>query len=160
VTQLELALARALGTQTGLDVEAIINAAQASAGDKAPDAPKAERKKAAAAPTAPETPQPLKPDAPAEPPKPVPPPGAQPAPEPQKDAAPAGVDLTGLFTGSGAEKKVVKAVFLAAVEKANGLAALVALNGACDCGIDASPDTAETAPLLKKKMLRWGNAQE
>lgn len=71
-----------------------------------------------------------------------------------------GIDLTGLFVGTGADKKVVKDVFLAAVEKAKNLATLVALNATCDCGFATGDYTEETAPVLKRKLNRWGAAQE
>jgi len=71
-----------------------------------------------------------------------------------------GIDLSGLFTGSGADKKVVKTVFLTAVEQANTLAHLVALNATCDCGFATGDFTEETAAVLKRKLARWGAAQE
>lgn len=73
-----------------------------------------------------------------------------------------GINISGLFTGTGADKKVVKTVFLAAVEKAETLAALVALNDICDCGIDTSDGrfTEDTSVVLRKKLTRWGNAQD
>ena len=71
-----------------------------------------------------------------------------------------GINLTGLFTGSGADKKVVKEVFLAAVSKATNLAQLVALNATCDCGFPTGDYTEETAVVLKRKLTRWGDAQE
>ena len=85
------------------------------------------------------------------------------APEPDKPIPPAtasGIDLTGLIVGTGASKKVVKDVFLAAVEKAKTLAALVALNDVCDCGFATGDYTEETAGVLKRKLNRWGAAQE
>jgi hypothetical protein len=51
-------------------------------------------------------------------------------------------------------------VFLAAVEKAKTLAALVALNATCDCGFATGDYTEETAAVLKRKLTRWGMAQE
>jgi hypothetical protein len=71
-----------------------------------------------------------------------------------------GINLTGLFTGTGADKKVVKAVFLNAVEQSKTLSALVALNATCDCGFATGDYTEETAPVLKRKLARWGAAQE
>jgi len=93
---------------------------------------------------------------------------ATPASEPEKapeagkpiPANAAGIDLTGLFEGTGASKKVVKDVFIAAVEKAKTLAALVALNEVCDCGFATGDYTEETAGVLKRKLNRWGAAQE
>lgn len=87
------------------------------------------------------------------------------APEPEKaapaaDKAPGGIDISGLFEGTGASKKLNKAVFLAAVEKAGTLSALVALNATCDCGFATGDYTEETAPVLKRKLNRWGAAQE
>lgn len=87
-------------------------------------------------------------------------------PEPEKASPVAdkpsgvGIDISGLFEGAGASKKVNKAVFLAAVEKAGTLAALVALNNTCDCGFATGDYTEETAPVLKRKLNRWGAAQE
>ena len=84
-------------------------------------------------------------------------------PEPEKPVTQAptvGIDLSGLFTGSGADKKVVKTVFLTAVEQANTLAHLVALNATCDCGFATGDFTEETAAVLKRKLARWGAAQE
>lgn len=72
----------------------------------------------------------------------------------------AGVNISGLFSGTGADKKVVKDVFLAAVEQAKTLQALVALNATCDCGFATGDYTEETAPVLKRKLARWGAAQE
>ena len=86
--------------------------------------------------------------------KPVPP-TPPPAQAPETAQTP-GVNLTGLFEGSGPSKKVVKAVFLEAVEKAGTLAALVALNDMCDCGIDTTTYTEETAAVLRRRMTRWG----
>jgi len=86
-----------------------------------------------------------------------------PAPVAEKPATPAptvGIDLSGLFVGTGADKKVVKTVFLAAVEQAKTLAHLVALNATCDCGFATGDYTEETAPVLKRKLARWGAAQE
>jgi hypothetical protein len=73
---------------------------------------------------------------------------------------PVGIDLTGLFKGEGASRKPDKDVFLAAVEKAKNLATLVALNATCDCGFATGDFTEETAPVLKRKLARWGAAQE
>lgn len=81
-------------------------------------------------------------------------------PAPEKPSTSAGVNLTGLFTGSGADKKVVKDVFLAAVEQAKTLQQLVALNATCDCGLATGDYTEETAAVLKRKLARWGAAQE
>ena len=84
-------------------------------------------------------------------------------PEPEKPVTQAptvGIDLSGLFTGSGADKKVVKTVFLTAVEQAKTLAHLVALNATCDCGFATGDFTEETAAVLKRKLARWGAAQE
>jgi len=86
-----------------------------------------------------------------------------PAPVAEKPATPAptvGIDLSGLFVGTGADKKVVKTVFLAAVDSAKTLAHLVALNATCDCGFATGDYTEETAAVLKRKLARWGAAQE
>lgn len=95
-------------------------------------------------------------------------PADKPTPEPEKvpeadrpvPATASGIDLTGLIVGTGASKKVVKDVFLAAVEKAKTLSALVALNDVCDCGFATGDYTEETAGVLKRKLNRWGAAQE
>lgn len=170
MTKLEEALAIELTKVTTVDVKAIIEAAQAACiggpsntqtvqetpvttvQTAAPWAEKPKRaRKTEATPPAAETPAPApvpeeKPATPATPP-------AAPAPE---AAQTPGVNLTGLFEGSGPSKKVVKAVFLEAVEKAGTLAALVALNDMCDCGIDTTGYTEETAAVLRRRMTRWG----
>jgi hypothetical protein len=81
-------------------------------------------------------------------------------PTPVTQAPTVGIDLSGLFTGSGADKKVVKDVFLKAVDSAKTLAHLVALNATCDCGFATGDYTEETAAVLKRKLTRWGAAQE
>lgn len=80
--------------------------------------------------------------------------------QPPKPEPTVGIDLSGLFTGSGADRKVVKDVFLAAVEKAKSLAALTALNATCDCGFDLSAYTDDTVEVVRRKLRRWGAAQE
>ena len=165
MTKLEQTLAEALAKATNVDIPAIIAAAEAcclggqtvqetkvsvvetAAAEQ--EKPKRTRKTAEAAP------------APAEE-KPATPPLAEEKEEPATTNAtsPQGIDISGLFTGSGADKKVVKDVFLAAVEKAKNLAALVALNATCDCGFATGDYTEETAAVLKRKLSRWGAAQE
>ena len=169
MTKLEQTLAEALAKATNVDIPAIIAAAEASClggqtvqetkvsvvetAAAEQEKPKRTRKTAEAAP------------APAEE-KPATPPLAEEKEEPAPTNATdprdtfTFIDLTGLFTGSGADKKVVKDVFLAAVEKAKNLAALVALNAACDCGFATGDYTEETAAVLKRKLSRWGAAQE
>lgn len=71
-----------------------------------------------------------------------------------------GIDLTGLFVGTGADKKVVKDVFLAAVEKAKNVATLAALNATCDCGFATGDYTDNEMEVLRRKLRRWGAAQE
>lgn len=73
---------------------------------------------------------------------------------------PAGIDLSGLFVGTGADKKVVKDVFLAAVEKAKNVATLAALNATCDCGFATGDYTDNEMEVLRRKLKRWGAAQE
>lgn len=168
MTKLEEALAIELMKVMTVDVKAIIEAAQAACiggpsnaqtvqetpvttvQTAAPEAekPKRARRTEATQPAA-ETPAPA--TVPEE--KPTTPPPAAPAPE---AAQTPGVNLTGLFEGVGAFRKVVKAVFLEAVEKAGTLAALVALNDMCDCGIDTTTYTEETAAVLRRRMTRWG----
>lgn len=169
MTQLEQKLAEALGKQTGIDILGIIEAARgpcaceqtvgtspATKVETAAQEPAKRTRKTAGAVDG-------SPVAPAAVPAPEP---EKPAPEPEKappagDAQPSvGIDITGLFEGSGASKKLVKSVFMAAVEKASSLASLVALNAACDCGFATGDYTEETAPVLKRKLTRWGAAQE
>ena len=166
MTQLEKVLAAELAKVAVIDVAAIIEAAQACCmGGPAvtvatapttiveTPAPKAEKAKAVKATV----------EKPVEQVKPVETPAPTPAPVVEKPATPAptvGIDLSGLFTGSGADKKVVKDVFLAAVEQAKTLAHLVALNATCDCGFDTSTYTEDTTPVLRRKLDRWGRAQE
>lgn len=170
MTKLEEVLANALKAATNVDIPAIIEAAQACViGGPAqtvqetpvttvippaaePATEKSTKRTRKAEPTS-ETPSEV--SKPAEAPASTQPPVAPAAP-----AAPAGVDLSGLFSGSGASKKLNKEVFLAAVEKAGTLAALVALNATCDCGYATGAYTEDTAGVLKNKLLRWGNAQE
>lgn len=173
MTQLETALAVALAKLANIDIVAIIDAAQ-RVSDVAEQtvgsgvaivAPPpavvepAKRTRKVAEPTAPAADAPkVEPTAqkPSEPPKE--PEAAKPAATPTAGAT--GIDITGLLEGSGPTQKVVKAVFLAAVEKAPSLAALVALNEVCCCGIATESFTEETVPVLKRRMNRWGAAQE
>lgn len=183
MTKLEQTLAEALAKATNVDIPAIIAAANACCvggcgGEQTVQTGKVEtlttaagvkgetgakRVRRTAEPEAPADPAPATPPA-TEAAKPAipPPPAEKPADPPPAASAPQGVgiDLTGLFTGSGADKKVVKDVFLKAVEKASNLAALVALNAACDCGFSTGDYTEETVPVLKRKLSRWGAAQE
>lgn len=164
MTQLERALAEGLAKLSNLDIPAIIEAAQASClggpeivqtvqmtpvtkvETPAPEPEKPKRTRKA------EQPAPAP-----EPEKAAPPPPPRPPAPAQEPAAPAaGLNITGLIEGTGAQKKVVKDVFLAAVEKAGTLAALVALNDICDCGIPTAQFTEETAAVLRRRMTRWG----
>lgn len=174
MTKLEKVLAETLAKVTSVDIPAIVEAAQAcccgggGCGEPAqtvqttpvtrvetatPEAekPKRERNRretpAAQEPPNPETQTP-----------PVPPPQEQKAPETVKPSEAPGVQITGLIEGDGPGRKVVKAVFLAAVEKAVTLAALTALNDICDCGVETSGFTEETAPVLRRRLTRWGMA--
>jgi len=81
-------------------------------------------------------------------------------PPPENKEPPTGMVLSGLFTGCGPDKKVVKTVFLSAVEQAKTLAHLVAMNATCDCGFDTSTYAEDTVPVLRRKLDRWGRAQE
>lgn len=168
MTKLEKVLAENLTAVTGVDIIAIIEAAGGSATQRddtvteqagkvtvvETPAAKVKAKKIEPAKTV-ETPVDNSRPVPTERPRP------EPVPEQTADDSPLpGIDITGLFTGSGADKKVVKDVFLAAVEKANNLATLVALNATCDCGYATGDYTEETAAVLKRKLARWGNAQE
>jgi outer membrane biosynthesis protein TonB len=161
---LEKVLAESLARCTGADIPGIIQAAQEcckGGGETvatAPvtivetPAPKPEKAKAVKATV----------EKPVEQVKPVEPLVVEPTAEkPQATPAPTvGIDLSGLFVGTGADKKVVKTVFLAAVEQAKTLAHLVALNATCDCGFATGDYTEETAAVLKRKLARWGAAQE
>jgi hypothetical protein len=167
-TSLEKVLAESLARCTGADIPGIIAAAQecckggpanvVTTVATAPvtvvetPAPKAEKAKAVKT-TA---------EKPVEQVKPVETPVVeQPVTNPSNPPTPAvGIDLSGLFVGTGADKKVVKDVFLKAVEQAKTLAHLVALNATCDCGFATGDYTEETAAVLKRKLTRWGAAQE
>ena len=166
ITPLEKILAESLARCTGADIPAIILAAQeACMGGCKTVADTAVEVVTTPAPTLnngkptpkKKTVEPSK-DNPTEEPKLPSEPIAPPAENPSVTAT--GIDLTGLFTGSGADKKVVKDVFLAAVEKAKTLAHLVALNATCDCGFATDLYNEETAPVLRRKLTRWGAAQE
>lgn len=173
MTQLEQKLAETIGKLVpGLDLAGIIEAARGPCACEQtvgtppavvvtaqPEPAKRTRKAAAV--------EPEKPavlfdaegkDVPAD--KPVPVPDKAPEVDKPVPANAAGIDLTGLFEGTGLSKKVVKDVFIAAVEKAKTLAALVALNEVCDCGFATGDYTEETAGVLKRKLNRWGAAQE
>ena len=168
-TSLEKVLAESLARCTGADIPGIIAAAQ----ECVKGGPDTVVTTVATAPvTVVETPAP-KPEKvkvvkttaekPVEQVKPVemPPLAEKPtAPAPTNAIPTVGIDLSGLFVGTGADKKVVKTVFLAAVEQAKTLAHLVALNATCDCGFATGDFTEETAAVLKRKLTRWGAAQE
>ena len=177
MTSLENVLAAALAKATNVDIPAIIEAAQACCiggctptvaegkvevvVTQAPEAekPKPARVKKEVAPTIPNPPG-CQPEQEC---KPTPDPVAEkPAPvEPLvSKEPPAGIDLSGLFVGAGADKKVVKDVFLAAVEKAKNVATLAALNATCDCGFATGDYTDNEMEVLRRKLKRWGAAQE
>lgn len=175
MTKLEEALAIELTKVMTVDVKAIIEAAQAACiggpsntqtvqetpvttvQTAAPETenPKRARKTEATQPVG-EQQAPAPAPVPEEKPVPPPAPAATPPPPAPETAQTPGVNLTGLFEGSGPSKKVVKAVFLEAVEKAGTLAAMFALNDMCDCGIDTTGYTEETAAVLRRRMTRWG----
>lgn len=164
-TSLEKVLAESLARCTGADIPGIIAAAQeACMGGCATSATGPVEVVVTPAPKD-TKPKGLKKEA--ETVKPVETPVVETKPEPVVATPPpankepaVGIDLSGLFTGTGADKKVVKDVFMAAVEKAKNLATLVALNATCDCGFATGDYTEETALVLKRKLNRWGAAQE
>lgn len=163
MSKLEKVLAESLAKMTNVDILGIIAAAQESCG--ACETQAGDNVKVVVT-TAEPTPKP----APVkrvkeQPQKPVETASVDPEPVKEKEKPTAtvpadSVDLTGLFVGSGADKRVVKDVFLAAVEKSKTLAHLIALNAACDCGFATGDYTEETMPVLKRKLTRWGAAQE
>ena len=174
MTELEHLFAGKLGELLNVDIVRIIEAARSGDRDAqtvgtnpsvvvtgTPDVsqPKARSRKAAeAAPVSAPPAQEPKPETAAQE-------KAQPAAEPAKEEAKletqaSGLNLTGLFTGSGTSKTVVKEVFFEAVERAGTLKALLALHDVCECGLpNIEAYTEETIALLKKRMVKWGNAQ-
>lgn len=179
MTKLEESLAKSLADVTKVDIGAIIDAARATCPDGATtvsvgpaktvettvppeqEAGRTKRVSKATQETLPPVPtqQPVK----IEPPSTattIPPPVEQAVAQTNTTQPQGGINLTGLFTGSGADKKIVKEVFLAAVAKATNLAQLIALNATCDCGFPTGDYTEETAAVLKRKLTRWGDAQE
>ena len=170
MTKLEEVLAVALRAATNVDIPAIIEAAQACivggpsqtvqttpvAHVETP-APETEKPKRGRKPSQESVPPPAaEPETPPAPPVPPTPPVAEPPAAPANTGS--GLNITGLFEGSGPGKKVVKAVFLTAVEKATNLAALVAINDICDCGIETGGYSEETSPVLRRRLTRWGMA--
>ena len=183
MTQLEKVLAESLAKYTSgqIDVVKIIEAAQAAVigGCQTTEATGTVIETAigqvVVPPAAPKAPRTKKEVVEAPPPPKAEPPAAEPPPVkqepvtqeppknetmPEKPAQTSGVNLTGLFTGSGADKKVVKDVFLAAVEQAKSLPALVALNATCDCGFALGDYTEDMVEVVRRKLRRWGMAQE
>lgn len=179
MTKLEEVLAKSLADVTKVDIGAIIDAARATCPDGGSTVAtgsmkvvltgvgaeqevgrtKRASKAVQETPTSVSSQQPAK----TEPPSTVTtiPPPVEPTATQTNTAQPqGGINLTGLFTGSGADKKIVKEVFLAAVGKATNLAQLIALNATCDCGFPTGDYTEETAAVLKRKLTRWGDAQE
>lgn len=169
MTQLEKVLAAELAKVAVIDVAAIIEAAQECCmGGCTPaitevvvtPTPEVEKPKVTR-----KTPvKEVNPIAPNDQPQVEPKPASTPAPTPEPVApvtppTTPGIDLTGLFTGTGADKKVVKDVFLAAVEKAKSMAAINALNATADCGFAFGDFTDNEIEVARRKLKRWGAAQ-
>lgn len=170
MTKLEEVLADTLGRVSDINIKAIIEAAQACivggpsqtvqttpVAQVETTAPEGEKPKRGRKPAQESVPPPAaEPETPPAPPVPPTSPVAEP---PTATTNPgAGLNITGLFDGSGPGKKIVKAVFLPAVEKATNLAALIAINDICDCGIETGGYTEETSPVLRRRLTRWGMA--
>ena len=170
MTKLERVLAEGLAKATNVDIPAIIEAARECC-IGGPDtvqtvqttpvtkvetpAPEAEKPKATRArKTEAIPPPPAAFEQAPEAPKPPEPPAAK----PQEEAASSGLVLTGLIEGTGAQKRVVKEVFLSLLEKAKGdHAKLLAINDICDCGLPKDDFAApETSPVLYRRLTRWG----
>lgn len=183
MTKLEEVLAKSLADVTKVDIGAIIDAARATCPDGVSTVAagsmkvvvtgvgaeqevgrtKRASKAVQETPTSVSSQQPAKTEPPSTAttiPPPVEPPVQQTVAQTNTTQPQGGINLTGLFTGSGADKKIVKEVFLAAVGKATNLAQLIALNATCDCGFPTGDYTEETAAVLKRKLTRWGDAQE
>lgn len=161
MTQLESALASALSEATGIDIAGIIRAARGGSEQTVGNGNVTQVvsggcacKEKKADPVAPPPPPSLVPDDPG---GEFPPLDEPEHTDPERPAS-SGVNITRPFDP--ATKKLNKDVFLAAVEKANTLASLTALNETCDCGISTAIYTEETARGLKNKLTRWGRAQE